>query len=145
MNRTIIDFPRCIPGFDAYCQYGLVEEEDTLLASLKATEDEHARFIIVRPQAFFQDYLSTVQLDPDEAELLEVTADDLLEVWAILTLCQQDMKKTTINLRAPLIINRRSAKGAQFILSEERYLSRQPLFAELQTEDNTGVREGVAG
>ncbi|AHF10635.1 flagellar assembly protein FliW [Dehalobacter restrictus DSM 9455] len=145
MSRTLIRFPKGIPGFEGYFQYHLMEEENSLLTQLLSAEDVHARFIIVRPQIFFPDYLSTVDLGQEEAELLEVTPDDKLEVWAILTLCQQDMQKTTINLRAPIVINRRTGKGAQFILSKDSLLSRQPLFSELETDCNEGTMEGVVG
>ncbi len=142
---TLIRFPNGIPGFESYHHFTLIEEEDSLLANLISTENEEAGFILFKPQALFPDYLLQVELGTEEVDILDVTAEDTIDIWAILTLCQSDMNKTTINLRAPIIINSRTGKGVQLILCDDQYSSRQPLFAELQQNAQEGIKEGAVG
>lgn len=144
--ETLINFPKGIPGFEECKYFKLIQEEDSLLANLVSTETGEAGFVIFRTQLFFPDYLPNVELAAEEAGLLEIGETDSLEVWSLLTLRQSDMSKTTANLRAPVILNRRTGKGAQFILNDDRYSSRQPLFAELENTDRKeGVGEGAVG
>ena len=131
-KETLIDFPRGIPGFEEYKTFKLIEdEEDSLLANLIAAEDGQAGFILFRIQLYLADYLVKIEFAEEEASLLEIRPTDTPEVWTILTLCQSDLSKTTANLRAPVIINRRTRKGAQFVLNDDSYSSRYPLFADL--------------
>ena len=139
-TRRIIEFPKGIPGFEEYKSYELIEEEDTLLAQLNSTEDGEAGFILIRSQAFFNEYLPTVDFGSEEIELLEIREDDIVEIWSIVTLSANDMTKTTVNLRGPIAINTRTGKGAQLILDDDSYSSRQPLFADLPESHN---QEGV--
>mgnify|MGYP004704372447 CR=1 FL=1 len=130
-TKRIIEFPKGIPGFEEYKQYELIQEEGELLAQLNSLENSQAGFIMFRAQAFFGDYIPKVDLGSEEVAALEIREDDTVEIWSILTLCQSDMTKTTVNLRAPIVLNARTAKGAQFILSNDSFSSRQPLFAEI--------------
>lgn len=144
--ETLLCFPKGIPGFEEYLHYKLAEEEDSPLANLVSTENSEAGFILFRSQFFFSDYLSSIELAADEIELLGIVANDPIEVWSILTLCQSDMIKTTVNLRAPILVNRRTRKGAQFILSDDHYSPRQPLFSDwTKPAPNEGGREGAVG
>mgnify|MGYP000894973337 CR=1 FL=1 len=139
-KETLIEFPKGIPGFEEYKTFKLIEdEEDHLLANLLAIEDGQAGFVLFRIQLFLKEYLPQIELVEEEAKLLEIEQTDNLEVWTILTLCRSDLTKTTANLRAPVIINRRTRKGAQFVLNDDRYSARYPLFAGLTASCNHNV------
>lgn len=141
-----ISFPRGIPGFENYKVFELVEEENTPLAQLNSVEDKEVGFVLFRPQIVFPTYLTKVELNTEEAELLELREENSVDVWVILTLCLSDMAKTTANLRAPIIINPKSAKGIQIILSDEQFSSRQPLFVSPENNGNEkNSREGAVG
>jgi flagellar assembly factor FliW len=145
-QEILLSFPRGIPGFEECKTFKMIEEEDSCLANLIATENNEASFIIFQSQVFFPDYLPDVELAKEEAKILQITAEDTLEVWSMLTLCRSDMSKTTVNLRAPILINRRTGTAAQFILTDDRYSSRQPLFTGLETNDKKEVaQEGAVG
>jgi len=139
-KETLIEFPRGIPGFEEYKTFKLIEdEEDPFLANLLAVENGQAGFVLFRIQLFLEDYLPQIELADEEARLLEITQTDTPEVWTILTLCHSDFTKTTANLRAPVIINRRARKGAQFVLNDDSYSARYPLFADLAAPCNHGT------
>lgn len=135
-EKEIITFPKGLPGFEAYKKFELAEEKDSPIAYLNSSADKDIGFVLFKPHVTFADYLTKVELDEEETEILQVKEDDQVDVWLILTLCLSDMAKTTANLRAPIIVNSRTQKGIQLILGDEKYSSRHPLFA-----DDAGFRE----
>jgi flagellar assembly factor FliW len=145
-QTRVIVFPQGLPGFEEEKEFLFREEEGTPLAHLESAQNREIGFVLLRPQLFLPDYLHQVDLSPEEIELLEVKEDDKPDVWAIMTLSLSDLSKSTVNLRAPLLINSRAAKGLQIILSEEGYSARQLLFAESLPPAETGSpREGADG
>ncbi|HHV63596.1 MAG TPA: flagellar assembly protein FliW [Peptococcaceae bacterium] len=145
-QTRVIVFPRGLPGFEEEKEFFFREEEGTPFAHLEAAQNEEIGFVLLRPQLFLPDYLRQVNLNPEEIELLEIKEGDEPDVWAIMTLSLSDLSKSTVNLRAPLLINFRASKGLQLILSEEGYPARQPLFAEPVLPAETGSpKEGAVG
>jgi flagellar assembly factor FliW len=77
---------------------------------LASVESEKNRFIVVDPRMIFDTY------QPFSNE----EAAGVLQTLAIVKI-SSDWAKTTVNLRAPLVINLETQKGAQVILSESNY------------------------
>ena len=141
MKDTIYYFTQGIPGFEDYRKFRLVEEEDVPLAKLISVEDERIGFILMRPGALFPDY--SVDVDSENEEVLKLnlainetgSSSNLpdgkpkaqVEIWAIVTLNRQDVMQSTLNLRAPILLNTDHKLGVQFILSDDRYFARQPI------------------
>ncbi|MEQ1604150.1 MAG: flagellar assembly protein FliW [Pyrinomonadaceae bacterium] len=74
---------------------------------LASVESEKARFIVVDPHEVFAGY------EPFPAE-------QSVQTFAIVKI-SSDWQKTTVNLRAPLVINTETQIGAQLILSDSKY------------------------
>ena len=142
-ENKIIAFPKGIPWFEEEKSFVLVEEEGVPLARLDSVNNQEIGFVLLRSQVFFPEYLPKVELTPEEVELMEVGSDDDVDVWSIMTLCLSDMAKTTVNLRAPLLINSRTGKGIQLILADESYSSRQQLFSDGENSLQGSQREGA--
>lgn len=142
-SKEVLFFPRGIPGFESEHHFQLIQEQDHPLAQLVSDREENLGFALVRAQAFFPDYLGTVEIDEEAAALLKAENDKNIEVWAILTLSRKDLGNTTVNLKAPILINRNEKIGLQFILSEEKYLARTPLFTE--SSQDVQASEGAIG
>lgn len=134
-NKKIIIFPKGIPGFEEHTSFILEKEEDSPIVHLESTKDKEVGFVLFPPQLYYTDYLSKVEFGPEEVESLKITAEDTVEVWAIITLCLSDISKSTVNLRAPIVINPRTNQGFQFILNDDNYSSRQKLFVDGQQAD----------
>lgn len=144
--NKVIFFSKGIPGFEEERSFQFLLEEDLPLAELNSVNNKDIKFIVVRPQFFFPDYLPEVDLSAEEVELLDVDSSDKVDVWAIMTMCLSNMADSTVNLRAPLLVNSRTGKGLQIILSEEGYSSRERLFADSRQNDAAeGGREGAVG
>ncbi|MFA6808061.1 MAG: flagellar assembly protein FliW [Eubacteriales bacterium] len=137
-----IFFPIGIPGFENLNNFLLIEE-DTNLSRLNSLDNAEVGFIVLRPQMYFAEYLTQVDINPDEAELIDLEAGDKVDVWVILTFCLQDVSKSTVNLKAPLIVNPRTGKGIQLILDNDKYSSRQLLLGNSSNGKETSQKGAV--
>lgn len=141
MKESIYNFPQGIPGFEDNRKFRFIEEEDAPLAQLISVEDEGIGFILMRPRVIFPDY--KVDVDAENEEVLNLHSikhetrgsndltdgEDLgqIEVWAIVTLNQKDMKQATLNLKAPLLLNTELKLGVQLIFTDEQFSAKHPL------------------
>jgi len=122
----VLDFVRPMPGFPDHQEFVLValdesagepdqgEDLDDVAAvfyELRSLTEPGLRFLVAVPGAFFSDY--DVELDDETCEALELTdAGDAL-VLVVITLGSDP----TANLLAPVVINSRTRRAAQVILS----------------------------
>ncbi|WP_088228633.1 flagellar assembly protein FliW [Desulfosporosinus sp. FKB] len=138
---NIYYFVQGIPGFESNKEFRFVEEKGVPFAQLISVEEERIGFILMRPGLLFPDYSVVVNSENEEILKLNETQNgndsisippdgnpnDHVEVWAIVTLNRQDVAKSTVNLRAPILLNTKHKVGAQVILVDERYLTKQPI------------------
>jgi flagellar assembly factor FliW len=112
-EREVIIFEEGIIGLPHMRRAVLIPLSDyppfCWLASL---DDEKNRFIVVNPNQIFADYKPASGADAKKISEAEV--------WAIVKI-SSDWRKTTVNLRAPLFINRETKSGVQLILTETEY------------------------
>ncbi|MHB1406378.1 MAG: flagellar assembly protein FliW [Desulfitobacteriaceae bacterium] len=128
-EKTVFRFPIGIPGFESYHEFYLVEDEDLALAKLVAVKDENIGFILLKPYVFFSDYRTEFSGEDDFARVFQTKGDTLIsiDVWVIVTLNSKDMTQTTVNLRAPILLDRSAKLGVQIILNDEAYAIKEPL------------------
>lgn len=126
-EEHIITFKSGIPGFKDYKSYTIVSLEESPFQYLQSTEEGTLAFIIVSPFDFYPQY--EFQIPEQVKSELSICSEEHLEVYNIVSV-QGDLIKGTINLAAPIIINRSNLSGIQFILPDGSYLIHHPLFAE---------------
>jgi flagellar assembly factor FliW len=106
----ILTFDEGLIGLPGLCQMVLVRQSSIepflWLASLDV---QGMAFLVVEPHALFPDY-SALKTEEGEGPLL-LALVKLESEWA----------KTTVNLRAPLIINPTTKRGLQIVLSDSNY------------------------
>ena len=78
---------------------------------LASPDDERFRFIVVNPNEIFADY------NPANFVVLNELETKVLAIVKV----SSDWQKTTINLRAPILINTESNRAVQMVLSESPY------------------------
>ncbi|WP_088187770.1 flagellar assembly protein FliW [Desulfosporosinus sp. FKA] len=138
---NIYYFAQGIPGFEFNKEFRFVEEKGIPFAQLISVEEERIGFILIRPGLLFPDY--RVDVDSENEEILRFNVmrnktdsisvppdgnpNDHVDVWAIVTLDRRDMAKSTVNLKAPILLNTKHKVGVQVILADERYLTKQPI------------------
>ncbi|GMK48696.1 MULTISPECIES: flagellar assembly protein FliW [Paenibacillus] len=123
---TTYQFDNGIPGFEHLQQFVLSEVEGEMPVRLmQSVEDENIAFLIASPFFFYNDY----EWDLPDSVVQELKLDDEkdVEVWSVVTL-NKDPNKSTINLLAPIVLNKKTKRGKQHIIHDHAYSSRAPLY-----------------
>ena len=112
----VIALTQAMPGFPQDLRFALVRlGEDTLLSTFRSLDSEGLEFLVVPPAPFYPDL--TLELDDEVVADLDLTGIE--EVLVLLVVkAQATLAETTVNLRAPLIVNTRTRRGRQVILDD---------------------------
>ncbi|MFM9904738.1 MAG: flagellar assembly protein FliW [Pyrinomonadaceae bacterium] len=109
-DGEIIEFAEGLIGLPEMRRAVLIEmDEYQPFCWLASLENENTRFIVVDPQKIFEGYNPLEDLSPTEDRMLSIVK------------ISSDWEKTTINLRAPILINAEKKSGSQLILSNSDY------------------------
>lgn len=127
----VITFEKGIPGFPESKEYVFLELPDTPFFIMQSVSNE-LFFYVVNPYDFYQDY--DVELSDSLIENLQIKKPEEVLIYNIVTI-PEDLKKATVNLKAPLVVNATTRKGKQSILSEEHFGIRQPIFEKVTSSD----------
>ena len=136
-DEQFLHFPSGLFGFEGLREFALIDAEQQPFFWLQSLEVEKIAFILIHPNIFNPDYNPHVP----ESELREIGlngADDAnFLLFAIVTI-PQDQKRMTANLQGPVIINKTTKIGRQFISSSTQWKIRHNIIEELATErDNS--------
>lgn len=137
LEDEILEFPSGILGFEEYKGYVILEiRKDGLFRCLQSTDDPDVAFIVIEPAVFWPDY--QVQVEAEAlAELGPIDNPRDVAVYAIVTV-PRDVTKMTANLQAPLMINGKTRRGKQVVLTDGKYSIRHPIMGAGQGQRKTG-------
>lgn len=127
-ESTIISFPSGIIGFENTKRYTLICPlgEDKFPMWLQSVEDAEPCFVVYDPMEIYPDY--KFEISDEEQAMLKL--DDSVPYRCLaVAIVPDDYKKTTINLRCPIVINLRDNIAAQVILTEH-YEFKAPVYEE---------------
>lgn len=114
-----------ILGFEDLKEYELLNiENNESLKEFNSTEEECVGFIIISPFEIIKEY--EIALTQDVIEKLDVESPNDIMLFNIITLGQA-LEESTVNMKAPIVINIKNNYGMQIILQEEKYSIRHPL------------------
>lgn len=121
-------------GFESYTTYLPIpfSEEDYSLISLQSLEDESLSFILMNPFMIYPKYSPEIP----EQELRELgadTADDLS--FYVISVIRDSANESTVNLKAPLVVNAMNRKAKQIMLNQPEYTFRHTLGDMIQKEE----------
>ncbi|MCL4495318.1 MAG: flagellar assembly protein FliW [Firmicutes bacterium] len=133
-SADILVLDQEILGFRQHRQFVLLpHHQDSPFLYLQSASDPQLAFIVIDPLTFKPDYFVPYE---------EVAGLGNPEFWAILCICTvgrepggQDLYATA-NLKSPLVINRETRHGGQFVLSLP-YSFEYPLFREARNDAGT--------
>jgi len=110
----IITFSEGILGFEDLKRYAIILCESTEpIQWLQAVDDPEVSLPIINPFLIKYDY----ELDVDDEELHSIgmpTIEDILIVNVVVL--PEDIRKATINLSAPILINIKTKQGRQIVM-----------------------------
>ena len=118
----IIHFEEGLFGFEEYKDYTILYDSDAdgqpFFSWLQSVTEKGLAFPVVGPQTVCEDYNPTVE-DALMDSLGEMGDEDL--VVLLLATVPKDVKKTSVNMKAPLIINASTCMGRQIVVENTDY------------------------
>lgn len=122
-ESSTLTFPHGLLGFEGESSFVVVPVDDEGTYSwLQSTNDPELAFLATSPHFFFPDYAPEVNDgDVEELDLRDETETLLL---CLVTIVDDDI---TANLLGPIVVNTRTRRARQVVLSEMRYSTREPL------------------
>ncbi len=120
---NVVYFPFGIPGFDKFKRYVILSKKNIpYFYFLHSIEVENLMFILTNPFIFLPDY--NFKLSDGDLYILEIEDSSKFGkdvfVFSIVTINNEE-KKFSLNLKAPIIINLEKKIGKQVILYENDY------------------------
>jgi flagellar assembly factor FliW len=135
-DRRRISFPRGLFGFEDLRDFALLDAEQQPFFWLQSLERVEVAFVLIDPHFFRPDY--TPDVDPVELEELSLSSAEDALVFAIVTI-PSTAQRMTANLQGPLILNRTTHVGRQYISLNPRWGVRHVIQDEL-----AAAREGAS-
>ena len=129
-EKEIVRFPEGLYGFEKETEFTLlpfnpnVESPMEWMQSLKS---DHLAFVVTDPYLYLPDY--KLKLSEEDKKRVELEEDDLFLTRAIVTI-PENYSEMTVNLIAPLVINKDKGVAKQFVLTNMDYDTRHYLLPE---------------
>lgn len=125
-EERFINFPHGIPGFpDEKTFVFILLDTESPFSFLQSTTEADLFFLLVDPFSFFKDY--EFVLEDDMTEELGLSQENPPQVFLIATV-KKSLANMTVNLLAPIVINRINRTSRQVILDKPGYSISHKLF-----------------
>lgn len=132
-ESELIIFEEGILGFEDNHKYILMNqkevEEPIPFKWLQAIDDETVGFVVAYPYLLLEEY--DFELDDDIVRELEIENSEEIVIYNIVTV-GKNFAGSTVNLKAPLVINSRTRKGKQVVLADDRWPLKYAFVAEMK-------------
>ena len=120
-----LHFPDGLPGLPDLEHFVIVElREDGAFQQLQSLDNVDISMIVCVPWLFFPDY-APVLSDIEQAELELESADDA--VLFVPVSFDADSRQMFLNLLGPFVVNSKTRKGRQLVLTGTSYTTRTPI------------------
>ncbi len=134
-ERQIIEFPAGIPGFENLKEFALLDAAQQPFYWLQSLAVKEIAFVMIDPLIFKPNYV--VSLSDDELSDLGAKSfpcDECL-LFSIVTI-PENQAKMTANLQGPIIINKETKCGHQYINSDLQWKTKHYILDELASVRN---------
>lgn len=132
-DDKIITFEKGIIGFPELKHFALLHDEERGVEAgirfLQSIEEPGFAMTVMNPLAVKPDYDPEVE-DSLLADVGRITAENLLVLVTVSI--PGDLKKMSVNLQGPIIINAEEHKGCQIIVENSAYPVKFPVYEILQ-------------
>lgn len=129
-EASVFDFPNGIFAFESERKFALISPlgKDTYPMWLQSVENSELCFIVFDPSLLDEGY--SVVLNESEKSILKVKEGDEIRCLAIAKV-PEDFKKTTVNMKSPIVINPNNNTALQVILPLD-YPFRHPIYESVE-------------
>ncbi len=118
--QDVITLPQGLIGFPALTRFAVLEpDQGSVFRWWQAVDAPDTGFVMLDPLLIAPDY----DLRGIEVEWSELGAEDagLRHVVVVVTVSGPSLDSVTLNLAAPIVLNRATRQGRQVVLPERRY------------------------
>lgn len=127
-ESNIITFEHGIPGFENEHHFIMLPiEENSIFQILQSTQTDSLAFIITSPYVIVSNY--SFDLDESTVHGLDIKDENEVAVFTIVSL-KETLDTSTVNLKAPIVLNTTNKKAKQVILDNEEYSIRHQISLE---------------
>lgn len=119
-EKSILEFPFGIVGFEEYKKYALIEAEYKPFIWLQSLDNENLAFLLVDPFFICSDY--EADIDDGMLDKIGITKPEDIILMAIVTVPENG--DITANLLGPLVINKKNNKCIQAVLTDNRWTTK---------------------
>ncbi len=124
-EKQVIQFPSGLPGFVDEEKFVILDiPGNPAFQTLQSVVTPSLAFVVTNPHQFYVEY--TFKLDDQILDNLMIKNEEDVVVLSIVTL-KKPFKTSTLNLKAPIIINSTRRHGKQYILNKEDYPTKAPI------------------
>ncbi len=131
-ENAVFDFPNGVFAFEDDRKFALLSPlgEDTYPMWLQSMDNKELCFIVFDPSLIDESY--NVILNESEKKILKVSEGDTIRCLVIAKV-PEDFKKTTVNMKSPIVINPVNNTALQVILPLD-YPFRHPIYESGEVE-----------
>lgn len=119
-----ITFNKGIPGFETLHKFEIMNLEGNEKFKILQSKDEEISFVTTSPFDIYPEY--EINLNEETIKELDIQSPEDVLTLSIITL-GKSLEQSTMNLKAPIVINIKSKKAKQFILQSDTYETKHPL------------------
>lgn len=131
-DEKIIHFESGIMGFEEYRDFTLIydveAERKPFFSWLQCLTEKNLAFPVVNPLNVIKDYKPVV--DEEILEPLGELKDEDIVILVLATI-PKDVKETSVNMKAPIIVNASNGKAIQVILEKGDYNIKHKIIQEI--------------
>ena len=129
-EAKMIYFFKGIPGFEALRKFIIIPVEGSEdIHWLQSSEAPEIAFMVIDPFKFVNSY--ACEIPAPDIEELELKAPEEALILNTITIPHDNPAKTTANLVAPIVINTRTNRAKQVIMSGSPYKTKHLLFQKI--------------
>ena len=131
--EDIFHLPDGLYGFECASDYALItkQDEDVTLMWLQAVGSTAPCFVVFDPFAVAEGYAPKLE-DADMNRLEAASQDDLR--FLVIAVVPDDISRISVNLKSPVVVNKKTGKARQVILANQDYPIKYFLFGEFGQE-----------
>ncbi|WP_197431748.1 flagellar assembly protein FliW [Lentibacillus sp. JNUCC-1] len=124
-KHELFTFASGLPGFAEETSFVILDlPGNQLFHVLQSVNTPDLAFVITNPHQFYPNY--SFELEDHVAQQIDIEQEADTAVAVIVTL-KEPFEKSTLNLKAPLILNTRSRLGKQHILQDDTWFVKAPV------------------
>jgi flagellar assembly factor FliW len=124
-DNELFHFAVGLPGFEIYKRFIFFQPPESVPFSfMQCADNGELSFIVTSPFDFYRDY--DFELSDQIQQELSIETEKDIAIWSVVSI-GDSLDKATVNLLAPIVVNRRTREARQIILHGTEYKTKHPL------------------